>query len=45
VLRDALRARSPRDALGFLLQPPGWRPNGAGATATDLKRTAGLVPG
>jgi sterol desaturase/sphingolipid hydroxylase (fatty acid hydroxylase superfamily) len=45
VLRDALSARSPRDALGFLLQPPGWRPNGAGATATDLKRTAGLVPG
>jgi sterol desaturase/sphingolipid hydroxylase (fatty acid hydroxylase superfamily) len=45
VFRDALRARSPKDALGYLLQPPGWRPNGAGATATDLKRGAGLVPG
>jgi sterol desaturase/sphingolipid hydroxylase (fatty acid hydroxylase superfamily) len=45
VFRDALRASSLRDALGFLLQPPGWQPNGAGATATDLKRSAGLVPG
>jgi sterol desaturase/sphingolipid hydroxylase (fatty acid hydroxylase superfamily) len=45
VLRDALRAGSLRDAFGFLLQPPGWRPNGTGATATDLKRGAGLVPG
>jgi sterol desaturase/sphingolipid hydroxylase (fatty acid hydroxylase superfamily) len=45
VFRDALRARSLRDALGYLLQPPGWKPAGAGATATDLKRSAGLVPG
>jgi len=44
VLRDALSARSLRDAFGFLLQPPGWKPDGAGATATDLKRHAGLVP-
>ena len=44
VLRDAFRAGSLRDALGYLLQPPGWKPNGAGATATDLKRHAGLVP-
>jgi len=40
VLRDALTARSLRDALGFLLRPPGWRPDGKGATATDLKRLA-----
>jgi sterol desaturase/sphingolipid hydroxylase (fatty acid hydroxylase superfamily) len=45
VLRDALRAGSLRDALGYLLRPPGWKPNGAGATATDLKRSAGLVAG
>jgi len=45
VFRDACRADSLRAALGFLLQPPGWKPNGAGATATDLKRLAGLVPG
>jgi hypothetical protein len=44
VLRDASRAGSLRDAFGFLLQPPGWKPNGAGATADDLKRLAGLVP-
>jgi sterol desaturase/sphingolipid hydroxylase (fatty acid hydroxylase superfamily) len=45
VFRDALSAPSLRDALGYLLQPPGWKPQGAGATATDLKRSAGLVPG
>jgi sterol desaturase/sphingolipid hydroxylase (fatty acid hydroxylase superfamily) len=45
VFRDAFTARSLRDALGFLLRPPGWKPAGAGATATDLKRSAGLVAG
>jgi sterol desaturase/sphingolipid hydroxylase (fatty acid hydroxylase superfamily) len=44
VLRDALSADSLRDAVGYLLQPPGWKPRGAGATATDLKRSAGLMP-
>jgi sterol desaturase/sphingolipid hydroxylase (fatty acid hydroxylase superfamily) len=44
VFRDALSARSLRDALGYLLRPPGWKPNGAGATASDLKRHAGLAP-
>jgi sterol desaturase/sphingolipid hydroxylase (fatty acid hydroxylase superfamily) len=43
VFRDALSASSLRDALGYLLQPPGWKPQGAGATATDLKRSAGLT--
>ena len=38
VLRDAFTAPSLRDAVGYLLRPPGWKPNGAGATATDLKR-------
>jgi len=45
VFRDAFRAGSLRSALGYLLQPPGWKPGGAGATATDLKRGAGLVAG
>jgi len=45
VFRDALGAGSLRDALGFLLRPPGWNPDGSGATATELKRVAGLVPG
>jgi len=45
VLRDAATAGSLRDAVGFLLRPPGWKPRGEGATATDLKRSAGLVTG
>jgi hypothetical protein len=44
VLGDALRAGSLRDALGYLLQPPGWRPRGEGATASDLKKLARVVP-
>ena len=44
VFRDALTAPTLRDALGFLVRPPGWKPGGAGATATDLKRSAGLTP-
>jgi hypothetical protein len=43
VLRDALRASSLREAAGYLLQPPGWKPRGEGATASDLKRLAGLA--
>jgi sterol desaturase/sphingolipid hydroxylase (fatty acid hydroxylase superfamily) len=45
VFRDAFSAPTLRDAAGTLLRPPGWKPGGAGATATDLKRSAGLVPG
>jgi|SRR5262245_13144856 len=45
VFHDALRARSLGDALGFLLQPPGWKPSGEGATARDLKRLAGIAAG
>ena len=43
VFRDALRAGSLRDAAGYLLRAPGWKPGGAGATASDLKRLAGLA--
>jgi sterol desaturase/sphingolipid hydroxylase (fatty acid hydroxylase superfamily) len=42
VFADAFRAASLRDALGFLLRPPGWKPGGQGATAGDLKRLAGF---
>jgi sterol desaturase/sphingolipid hydroxylase (fatty acid hydroxylase superfamily) len=45
VLHDAATAGTLRDAFGYLLRPPGWKPHGAGATATDLKRSAGLVTG
>jgi len=40
VFRDALGASSLRAALGYLLRPPGWQPDGSGATATELKRFA-----
>ena len=43
VFRDAFRAGSLRAAAGFLFQPPGWKPRGTGATASDLKRLAGLT--
>ena len=43
VFRDAGRAGSLRDAVGFLLRPPGWKPQGEGATAGDLKRLAGIA--
>jgi sterol desaturase/sphingolipid hydroxylase (fatty acid hydroxylase superfamily) len=42
-LRDAARAGSLRDAAGYLLRAPGWKPRGEGATASDLKRHAGLA--
>jgi sterol desaturase/sphingolipid hydroxylase (fatty acid hydroxylase superfamily) len=43
VFRDALRADSLRDALGYVLRAPGWKPGGGGATASDLKRLAGFA--
>jgi sterol desaturase/sphingolipid hydroxylase (fatty acid hydroxylase superfamily) len=43
VVRDALRAGSLRDAAGYLLRAPGWKPHGEGATASDLKRMAGIA--
>jgi len=35
--RDACAASSLRDAAGFLLRPPGWRPDGAGLTAAEMR--------
>jgi sterol desaturase/sphingolipid hydroxylase (fatty acid hydroxylase superfamily) len=43
VVRDAALAGSWRDAVAYLLRPPGWKPRGEGATASDLKRLAGLT--
>ncbi|RQR70581.1 MULTISPECIES: sterol desaturase family protein [unclassified Burkholderia] len=37
---DILAARSLPDALGYLLKPPGWRPNGGGETTEDLRQRA-----
>ena len=35
--RQAWRARSLRDALGYLLAPPGWSPDGSTLTAGQLR--------
>ncbi len=36
--RDLRSARSIGDVLGYLLKPPGWRPDGHGETTEDLRR-------
>ncbi len=41
MLRDAWRARSARDRLGYLLAPPGWSPDGSTRTARQLQREVG----
>ncbi|HTF36184.1 MAG TPA: sterol desaturase family protein [Myxococcota bacterium] len=38
MLRAALRARSLREAASYLLQPPGWSPDGSTRTARELRR-------
>ena len=35
--RDLLGARSLRAVVGYLSMPPGWRPDGSGATTEDLR--------
>jgi len=40
VARDARRAGSLTACLGHLFAPPGWRPDGARQTASDLRRAA-----
>lgn len=35
--RDVWQAWHWRDRLGFLVMPPGWRPDGQGATTDDLR--------
>jgi sterol desaturase/sphingolipid hydroxylase (fatty acid hydroxylase superfamily) len=36
--RDLAQSRSPREWLGYLFGPPGWRPDGAGLTTEALRR-------
>jgi hypothetical protein len=38
MLEDLRSARAPREVLGFLFGPPGWRPDGRGETTLDLRR-------
>jgi sterol desaturase/sphingolipid hydroxylase (fatty acid hydroxylase superfamily) len=40
MFRDVLRARSWREAAQFLLQPPGWSPDGSTLTARQMQRRA-----
>jgi sterol desaturase/sphingolipid hydroxylase (fatty acid hydroxylase superfamily) len=36
--RDLLSARSMREVYGYVVKPPGWRPDNNGATTEDLRR-------
>ncbi|WCM24307.1 sterol desaturase family protein [Paraburkholderia bryophila] len=38
--RDLKTARSPGEVCGYLFKPPGWRPDGDGATTEELRRRA-----
>ena len=40
---DLVRARSLKEAWGYMWGPPGWRPDGTGRTSRDIKREAGVV--
>ena len=40
LLKDLGRARSPRAWVGYLVMPPGWRPDGTGETTEALRRQA-----
>ena len=43
LVKDLASARSPREVWMYLFAPPGWRPDGEGLTAAELKKQAGLV--
>lgn len=38
IVSDLRRARSARDACGYLFGPPGWQPDGNGPTTENLRR-------
>lgn len=42
MLRDARAASSWRDALSYLVQPPGWSPDGATLTAREMRARASV---
>jgi len=37
MIKDVLRARSAREALGYVLGPPGWSPDGSRKTSDQIK--------
>jgi sterol desaturase/sphingolipid hydroxylase (fatty acid hydroxylase superfamily) len=40
LVKDMVHAKSVSDAVGFLLRPPGWLPNGEGETTEELQKRA-----
>jgi sterol desaturase/sphingolipid hydroxylase (fatty acid hydroxylase superfamily) len=42
--RDLAAARSIREAVGYVIRPPGWRPDNEGETTEDLRRRADRRP-
>jgi hypothetical protein len=42
LLRDLASARSVRAFVGYLVKPPGWKPDGPGETTEELRRRAAL---
>ena len=38
IFNDVTRARSLRDAVLYLLAPPGWSPDGSRETSNSIKR-------
>jgi hypothetical protein len=37
MFRDLGRARSLREVIGYVFGPPGWRPDGTGPTAANIR--------
>lgn len=44
LFKDLARAPSLKAALGYILMPPGWQPDGAGETTEALQRIAARQP-
>ena len=40
IARDIRGAQGPREVLGYLFGPPGWRPDGKGPTTRNIRRAA-----
>jgi len=43
LVKDMFNAKSVSDAVGFLLRPPGWLPNGEGQTTEELQKRAKAI--
>ena len=43
LVKDVMSARSPYEAFMYLFAQPGWRPDGQGLTAAEIRRRAGIA--